>query len=116
MRMDLVGPLKLMDAGRLQCPVAPEEFDFARAMGFAHFIDDEKNSCPTTSQSCITATSTTRNRLVNIAGIICHERWCMTLSPVVHDACEIVLYPDKLTIGDAIILHSLGVAWSNARS
>ena len=49
-------------------------------------------------------------------GIISHERWCLTLNPVVHYACEIVLYPNKLTIGDAIILHSLGVAWSKGRS
>jgi hypothetical protein len=49
-------------------------------------------------------------------GIVGHERWCLTLNPVVHYACDVVLYPDKLTTGDAIILHSLGVAWSNARS
>lgn len=46
-------------------------------------------------------------------GIICHERWCLTLNSAVHYACEIVVYPDKLTTGDAIILHSLGVLWSH---
>jgi len=44
-------------------------------------------------------------------GIIRHEHWCMTLNPAVHYACEIVVYPYKLTTGDAIILHSLGVLW-----
>jgi hypothetical protein len=44
-------------------------------------------------------------------GIVRHEPWCLTLNPAVHYACEIVLCPDKLTIGDGIILHSLGVLW-----
>ena len=46
-------------------------------------------------------------------GIINHECWCGTLNPAVYYACEIVVYPDKLTIGDAIIPHSLGVLWSH---
>jgi hypothetical protein len=44
-------------------------------------------------------------------GIVDHEHWCLTLNPVVRYACEVVIYPDKLTIGDRIILHSLGVRW-----
>jgi hypothetical protein len=44
-------------------------------------------------------------------GIISHERWCPTLNPVVSYACKIVVSPGALTIGDAIILHSLGVRW-----
>jgi glycerol-3-phosphate cytidylyltransferase-like family protein len=47
-------------------------------------------------------------------GIVQHEHWCLTLNPVVHYACEIVVYPDKLTIADAIILHSLGVLWAGS--
>lgn len=47
-------------------------------------------------------------------GIICHERWCLTQNSAVHYACEIVVYPGKLTAGDAIILHSLGVLWSHS--
>ena len=46
-------------------------------------------------------------------GVIGHERWCLALNPVVSIACEIVVYPGKLTIGDAIILHSLGVLWGD---
>lgn len=45
-------------------------------------------------------------------GVIRHERWCLAQNPVVRYACEIVVCPDKLTIGDAIILHSLGVLWA----
>ena len=41
-----------------------------------------------------------------------HEPWCVTLDPKVHYAYEIVDEPRKLTLGDALILHSLGVTWS----
>jgi len=44
-------------------------------------------------------------------GIIRHEVWCQTLNLAVGYACTIVVSPAKLTIGDAIILHSLGVLW-----
>jgi len=43
--------------------------------------------------------------------ITSHERWCPTLNPVVSYACRIVVSRNELTIGDAIILHSLGVQW-----
>jgi hypothetical protein len=43
--------------------------------------------------------------------ILQHEGWCITLNPFVQYAYEIILDPHKLTIGDAIILHSLGVTW-----
>jgi hypothetical protein len=39
--------------------------------------------------------------------------WCLSLNPVVHYPCDIVVYPDKLTTGDAIILHSLGASWGH---
>lgn len=32
--------------------------------------------------------------------------------PKVHYAYEIIDEPRKLTLGDALILHSLGVTWS----
>jgi len=44
-------------------------------------------------------------------GIIRHEPWCITLHPLVHYAYQIVADPSKLTAGDALILHSLGVMW-----
>lgn len=41
-----------------------------------------------------------------------HEPWCITRDPKVQYAYEIVAEPRKLTLGDALILHSLGVTWS----
>ncbi|MGC2478031.1 MAG: hypothetical protein WA485_27075 [Candidatus Sulfotelmatobacter sp.] len=46
-------------------------------------------------------------------GIQGHEAWCVTRDPNVHYAYSIVLEPRKLTIGDSLILHSLGVTWSD---
>ena len=45
-------------------------------------------------------------------GIIRHEPWCITLDPLVYYAYQIVADPSKLTAGDALILHSLGVTWA----
>lgn len=44
-------------------------------------------------------------------GVIRHEDWCITIDPDVYYAYQIVLDPTKLTIGDALILRSLGVLW-----
>jgi len=44
-------------------------------------------------------------------GIIRHEPWCITLDLLVYYAFQIVADPSKLTVGDALILHSLGVTW-----
>ena len=44
-------------------------------------------------------------------GIVRHERWCITIDPLVHYAYQVVADPSKLTVGDALILHSLGAAW-----
>jgi hypothetical protein len=46
-------------------------------------------------------------------GIVRHEGWCITRSEVVLYAYEAVLDADKLTEGDQLILHALGVAWAN---
>ncbi len=46
-------------------------------------------------------------------GIQGHEAWCATRDPKVQYAYEIVAEPRKLTIADALILHSLGVTWSD---
>ncbi|MGA9529051.1 MAG: hypothetical protein WBS24_13140 [Terriglobales bacterium] len=45
-------------------------------------------------------------------GVVRHEPWCITLHPDVFYAYQIVIDPSALNVGDAIILHSLGVAWS----
>ena len=44
-------------------------------------------------------------------GIIRHQPWCITQDAMVYYAYQIVADPTKLTIGDALILHSLGVVW-----
>jgi len=44
-------------------------------------------------------------------GVIRHEPWCITLHPTVYYAYQIVADPTKLTVKDALILHSLGVVW-----
>lgn len=45
------------------------------------------------------------------SGVVRHESWCITVSPTVVYACQAVLDSDKLSEGDRIILHALGVAW-----
>ena len=47
-------------------------------------------------------------------GIIRHEHWCITRDPLVYYAYDIVVHPEKLSPGDALILHSLGVRWENS--
>ena len=44
-------------------------------------------------------------------GIIRHEHWCSMLNQGVYYACQIVADPSQLTVGDSLILHSLGVSW-----
>lgn len=46
-------------------------------------------------------------------GVVRHESWCITRDPIVSYACQIVLDPSKLTVGDTLILHSLGVIWGS---
>lgn len=42
-----------------------------------------------------------------------HEAWCRTREPRVQYAFQIVVDPSKLTLADTLVLHSLGVAWTN---
>ena len=48
-------------------------------------------------------------------GIIRHASWCMCVDAAVLYAYEIVADPSKLTVGDALILHALGVAWDDTQ-
>jgi hypothetical protein len=45
-------------------------------------------------------------------GVVRHEDWCITSSSTVLYAYEAVLDGDKLSEGDKIILHALGVSWT----
>jgi len=51
----------------------------------------------------------------NCMGSQGHEPWCATRVPILRYAFEILSEPRKLTLGDALILHSLGVTWSESR-
>ena len=44
-------------------------------------------------------------------GIIRHEPWCITGNSRVYYAYQIVAESTVLTLGDSLILHSLGVTW-----
>jgi hypothetical protein len=48
---------------------------------------------------------------VHCQGIVDHERWCRTNDPRVSYAYQVARDGSKLTLGDTLILHSLGVAW-----
>ena len=50
------------------------------------------------------------------AGVASHETWCITCNAVVRYAYEIVSDTYRVTIGDQLILHALGVAWSGSAS
>src|SRR5258708_22560391 len=49
------------------------------------------------------------------AGIIRHERWCVMVDQTVYYVYQIVTDHTKLTIGDSLILHALGVLWGPNR-
>lgn len=56
--------------------------------------------------------SNTQSPCEHCAGILQHEKWCVTCDPIVQYAYGLVLDPRKLTFRDGLILHSLGVAWA----
>ena len=45
-------------------------------------------------------------------GTFVHEAWCAVLDPGASYAYRIIVDPSKLTEGDSLILHSLGVSWT----
>ena len=46
---------------------------------------------------------------------VCHEFWCITQNFEVLKAWQAVLDPSKLGLHDQLILHALGVAWTDTR-
>ena len=46
-------------------------------------------------------------------GVVRHESWCITHNEDVLYAYEAVLNSDRLQEGDRLILHALGVSWTN---
>jgi hypothetical protein len=50
-------------------------------------------------------------------GTFSHEAWCASRDPGASYPYQIVVDASKMTMGDTLILHSLGVTWANpARS
>jgi hypothetical protein len=47
-------------------------------------------------------------------GMFAHESWCASRDPQASYAYQIVMDASKLTTGDSLILHSLGVAWAGS--
>ena len=47
-------------------------------------------------------------------GVFAHESWCAARDPGASYAFQIVVDASKITTGDSLILHSLGVAWAEA--
>lgn len=46
-------------------------------------------------------------------GVVRHEPWCITRNELVLYAYEAVIDASALTEGDNLILHALGVSWTN---
>jgi hypothetical protein len=46
------------------------------------------------------------------AGVTSHETWCITCNAFVRYAYAVVLDGGRLTLGDELSLHALGVEWS----
>jgi len=44
-------------------------------------------------------------------GTFSHEVWCASRDPGASYAFQIVVDASKISTGDSLILHSLGVAW-----
>jgi hypothetical protein len=49
---------------------------------------------------------------VHCEGVIRHESWCLEQNADVQYAYQAVSEPDLLSLGDQVILHALGVAWT----
>ncbi len=47
-------------------------------------------------------------------GVFAHEAWCASRDPGASYAFQIVVDASRLTPGDSLILHSLGVAWAES--
>ena len=46
------------------------------------------------------------------AGVTSHETWCITCNAMVRYAYGAVMEGGRLTLGDELSLHALGVEWT----
>lgn len=67
------------------------------------------NTSPTTWQN--TNPYSVHAACEHCGNVLQHEAWCITRNTAVRYAYQIILEPSRLTIGDTLILHSLGVTW-----
>ncbi len=81
---------------------------FVRTKAWEKSMSDDSGRCVFHSNHY-----TAQSACEHCQGIIRHERWCITVDRTVYYAYEIITDANKLTVGDAIILHSLGVLWAN---
>jgi len=49
---------------------------------------------------------------VHCEGVVRHESWCSTQCAIVHYAHQATVFPSQLSFADHLILHALGVTWS----
>jgi hypothetical protein len=49
---------------------------------------------------------------VHCEGVLLHESWCPAENANAHYAYRAVAQPNLLSLGDQLILHALGVAWT----
>lgn len=56
--------------------------------------------------------TTTQSVCALCEGIFSHEAWCASRDPGASYAFQIVVDASKISTGDSLILHSLGVAWA----
>jgi hypothetical protein len=47
------------------------------------------------------------------AGVTSHETWCVTCNAFVRYAYAALMDGSRLTLGDVLSLHALGVRWSS---
>ena len=50
------------------------------------------------------------------AGVTSHETWCITCNAIVRYAYAAVMDGSRLTLGDELSLHALGVEWTTEAS
>ena len=50
------------------------------------------------------------------AGVASHESWCITCNAIVRYAYGAVIDGGRLTLGDELSLHALGVEWNRKDS
>ena len=48
-------------------------------------------------------------------GFVLCESWCESVNACVRYARDVVLHPSRLSFGDRILLHALGVLWTHGR-